>query len=156
LTPGFLVHCYIVEALKLYFNCDDARATELATGLTVLAFADQKTGAKDGSVLPEYALRRSTNDPAIVDRLVPMCWALTSAALVSCPLRVRLRDLLVDPLTLCDVPRRVITSAPFSKAALKTVFNSGSFNNLSAMLNLSSICHSAPGKGVGKFRSFIT
>jgi hypothetical protein len=69
LTPGFVAHCYIFEALKLYFECDDARATELATGLTVLAFADQKTGTKDGAVLAEYALKRSTNDPAAIERL---------------------------------------------------------------------------------------
>ena len=52
--------------------------------------------------------------------------------------------------------RRVITSTPFSSAALKTIFSSGSCKSSSVTLNFGSMRHSAPGTGVGRSHSFIT
>ncbi len=67
LQRGFVGHAYIAEAMKLFFDCDNDRALELASGLMVIAFADQKHG-DEGAAMAEFALTRGTNDPDVVDR----------------------------------------------------------------------------------------
>lgn len=81
LEPNFVAHAFIAEAMKLLFDCDNTRAQALASGLTMLAFADERSDTKDGAVLADYILTRSVNDPTIVDRFRAMAGLNAAAGL---------------------------------------------------------------------------
>src|ERR1700730_2857222 len=70
LEPHLVGHAYVAQAMKLWFNCDNDKAYALASGFMVLAFAENAKGDDTGKVIAEYALRRASNDPKLVEDML--------------------------------------------------------------------------------------
>lgn len=69
LTPRFVGHAYLVEAIKMMFpDIDNDRAVALASGFYVLAHADQNQ-PEGADIVAEFLASRSSNDPAVVERV---------------------------------------------------------------------------------------
>jgi hypothetical protein len=67
LERAFVGHALLAESMKMFFNCDNERSNALASGLMVIAFADERSDTKDGCVLAEYILSRAVNNPQVID-----------------------------------------------------------------------------------------